>query len=177
MRMQYIPGYNGKVFRTNQGTLLLFMGGAEKWLGPWPNLTWDILYDNYAPRYMELTANFTKMPLIWIGPHTKFCRGPIIGGRYGEFQYLVSTDQYGAAKKLIIKPRCNNITNFKCCSFDCWYLSEQQAITNDIKYAVHHGQNHTVYMEKLRHFRQAFSFLRNRWTKYRQKWQSNVSEG
>lgn len=173
MKNIYMPGYQGRIFRTDRShTLLLFMGGADKWLGPWPTTSWDTFYDRYAPQYMELSEYRTKLPTIFLGPAIDFCRAAIIGGHYGEFNYFVSTNQYDEAEKLILKPQCDRVTQYKHCSFDCWYLSERQFITDDIKYAVHFREDATKHQQRLRRFEMVFKLLNNRWGPYRQKWVS-----
>lgn len=172
MRNVLLPGYRGEVYRTNQGTLLLFMCGAERWAGPWPGMTWDTLYDKYVPLYTQLPSNRGKVPSIWIGPPNNYCRTAIIGGQYKEYLNLVLNNRYEEAQSLIVAPQCNNISEFKCCSFECWFQSELQAIINNINYAVYFDRDCTEDRKKLAKFREAFKPFKNRWSQYRQKWLS-----
>lgn len=172
MKTSYMAEYQGYVSRTNGGILLLFTNGADKWQGPWPGMTWDILYDKYTPRYTKLPSECKDVPAIIIGPCTDYCRGPIIGGDYGEFHYLMSTNQYEKANQLIIKQMCYNLTNYQHCSFECWYLSEQQALKDDIQYIKSRRLNSTAAINKLLKFEAVFKQFNDKWTQYRQKWVS-----
>jgi hypothetical protein len=170
MKTSFVAEHQGYVSRTNGGILLLFTNGADKWQGPWPEMSWDTLYDKYIPQYTKLPPECKEVPAIILGPCTDYCRGPIIGGNYGEFQYLMSTGQHERAAQLIIKRECYNLTNYQHCSFECWYLSEQQALKDDIQYAHSHRQNATAAVNKLLKFEAVFKRFVNRWVQYHQQW-------
>lgn len=163
------PQFKGRTFRTDGGIILLFMGGAEQWVGPWPDMTWDTLYDTYVAKYADM-AKAKKIPVVWIGPQVDYCREPIVGGSYGEFNNLVIAGNIDEASKLLLRSRCENVTKHKHCSFECWYLSEKQSITNDIQYAIHTQRNHASLTKKLREFEKVFKPLEDRWKDHRQEW-------
>lgn len=160
MEIVHRPEYKGEVYRTPRGTLLLFMGGADRWLGPWPGMSWDILYDRYGPIYLNLLQ--TRYPSIWIGPLVDYCR-PSIVTRPKEYSNLVRQFKFDAAHKLVIKPRCNNVTQYQRCSFECWYLAERQLLVGRII-------DGTEPRESLDRFEQAFGPFKSEWTKYRKRW-------
>lgn len=169
MKLFESPQFKGRTFRTDGGTILLFMGGADKWVGPWPDMTWDTLYDTYVSKYIDI-SKAKSIPVIWIGPYVDYCREPIISGSHGEFNQLVMTGRIEEANKLLIKSRCENMTGYKHCSFECWYLSEKQSMTNDIRYLVHSGKSPSIPQKKLLIFEKTFKAIEDRWKKHRQQW-------
>jgi hypothetical protein len=167
MKTVYIPGYQGEIFKTDQGTLLLFMGD-EKWIGVWPGMSWDTFYDQYYPKYTQMSSQ-RNIPTIWIGRFINYCRPAIIIGRYREYNYLIQHSRYEEAKRLIIKPQCNNVSKYKHCSFECWYSLEQQILSDDIKYNLYHGQDPSASYNKFLRFEAVFKPLKNKWVRYREK--------
>ena len=161
--------YTGKTYKTAKGTVLLFIDGAERWLGPWPGMSWDILYDEYIPKYISLPEYSSKSPSVFIGPDRDYCRETIVDGDYNEYIKLIISRRYNEAKKLLVKEQCNNITNYEFCSFECWYLSEKQALLHSDKYAKYHRLDSRTQYNKLRHFENVFRPIKNRWEQYRHK--------
>ena len=139
--------------RTSNGTILLFIGGADRWAGPWPGMSWDILYDKYITKYKILSEYRSKVPTIIIGPKTDYCRPIILKSDQDEYFSLILERSFREAEKLILKPQCDNVTQYQHCSFECWYLLEKQFLIQENK--------------PLRLFEAAFKSLSNRWDQYR----------
>ena len=155
MKKVYMPEYQGEVFKTDQGTLLLFMCDAERWVGLWPGMSWDTFYDKYYPQYTSLPSYRFKAPVIWIGPYVNYCRRAVIGGQNGEYGWLVRNKRYEEADRLVLKPQCDKVTKYRHCSFECWYALEKQLLLGT-----------PVFLQ----FEAVFKPFKNRWMPFRQKW-------
>ena len=139
--------------RTSNGTILLFIGGADRWDGPWPGMSWGILYDKYIPKYKLLSEYRSKVPTIIIGPKTDYCRPIILKSDQDEYFSLILERNFREAEKLILRPQCDNVTQYQHCSFECWYLLEKQFLIQENK--------------PLRSFEATFKSICNRWDQYR----------
>lgn len=104
--------YPGVTYRTNCGIMLSFQNDSHKWNGIYPGMSWDDFYNNHAKMNIELLTpsvahHKTRYPLfVW------------------PFKPVGTCQRF----------KCDENTDSKYCSMDCWYYETldiiKQAIQN-----------------------------------------------
>jgi hypothetical protein len=172
-------GYDGTIYETRKGLLVLFMGDVDRWKGPYPGKSWEEYIDSDMIKLRAPSPDAYKIPTFWIGPDTGYCRGPLIGGRAGEHHFLIMNSRYEEANKLVISPRCrHNLFDYKHCSKKCWYIAETITRLNEIRKLEgdvndsgpeHAKMLRTAHLELVR-FKHLFGNTEDKWKNYREKW-------
>jgi hypothetical protein len=129
--------YDEHIYRTDGGQLLIFIGDSDKWKAPYPGKTWDNLYDTDLYNIGLFRPQFKILPYQVIGPAYEWCRTAFIKNS-NKFNDLILHENFNAASKLVIFPKCENIiNNYKHCSMKCWYLDLAQSIMHSIEQSQH----------------------------------------
>ena len=90
--------YGSKVFITNGGTLLKFTSGADRWVGIFPDCTWDCFYDEVMPMLCGDNVNI------------------LASKQRHSIPTIIEGSNIGRCVK------CSEDTEYKFCSMTCWFF-------------------------------------------------------
>lgn len=159
--------YDNRTYKTTNGLLLSFVGGAHKWVGPFAGMDWNTYFN--ARKHIYSLQEYYKYPLIQIGPPSPICRPPIVSDEQ-SYHDLVMGDSFSEAEALIKYPMCLDTNNmYQYCSQKCWALQEKQLISNELSMLdKDHRDQYIQYRIKQLH--ELDALILNEWDQYRQKW-------
>jgi hypothetical protein len=165
------------VFETNGGHILQFRNGTELLKGPYPDKTWDELYDIDLPKVRHSKPEWFEFPTLVIN-RTGVCRYAIGSDDYRAGQSLVRAGRFSELSKLVTVPTCHNVDpNFRFCSKECWYLDHLANLTGRIrklKYDLdkkHVSREYTELVREFELFKRTFEPVqKNEWNQYREEW-------
>jgi len=119
-------------YQTQSGQLLTFID-TQQWLGPYPECSWDKLYDVDMAKIRPINSIYYKIPQIIIGPPQPWCRALLVYDS-DQFHKLIKSKKFDEADDLIAAETCYDIQeNYQYCSKQCWYIDTASELIHNIR--------------------------------------------